>query len=115
MKKLITLLLIAAIACTFVDDLKEAGLFDERDDVVLNGLPDFFSRLWEKIKKIWNDIPGAFQNVVNFLKEKEYWDSLIDIIQKYGTKYGTEFCAKYLDAELCGDVVGWIFSLLDSL
>ena len=35
MKKLITLLLIAAIACTFVDDLKEAGLFDERDDVVL--------------------------------------------------------------------------------
>ena len=115
MKKLITLLLIAAIACTFVDDLKEAGLFDERDDVVLNGLPDFFSRLWEKIKQIWNDIPGAFQKVVNFLKEKGYWDSLIDIIQKYGTKYGTDFCANYLDAELCADVVGWIFSLLDSL
>ena len=64
---------------------------------------------------MWNDIPRIFQKVINFLKEHGYWDTLIDIIQKNGTKYGTDFCAKYFDAELCADVVGWLFSLLDSL
>ena len=46
MKKFLAILLIAAIAGSFIDELKEAGLFDERDDVVLEGLPDFFRRLW---------------------------------------------------------------------
>ncbi len=115
MKKLIAILLFAAIACTFVDDLKEAGVFDERDDVVLRGLPDFFQRLWDKIKQFWNDIPGLIQKVINFLKNNGYWDDLINIIQKYGTKYGTEFCSKYLDADLCTEAVKWIFDLLNTL
>ena len=113
MKKFLAILLIAAISCTFIDDLKDVGLFDERDDIVLEGLPDFFKRLWDKIKEIWHDIPGAIQKVINFLKEKGYWDDLIDIIKKQGTKYGTDFCAKYLDRDLCADVVGFLFSLLD--
>ena len=115
MKKFLAILLIAAIAGSFIDELKEAGLFDERDDVVLEGLPDFFRRLWDKIKQMWNNIPGAIQKVVNFLKENEYWDTLIDLIKKYGTKYGTDFCDNYLDHDLCADAVKWIFDLLDSL
>ena len=115
MKKILAILLIAAIAATFVDDLKEAGLFDERDDVVLNGLPDFFKRLWDKIVEFWHDIPGAIQKVISFLKDNGYWDDLIDLIKKYGTKYGTDFCDNYLDHDLCADAVKWIFDLLDSL
>ena len=115
MKKFITIILLAAIACTFIEDLKAAGAFDDRDDEVLKGLPDFFKRIWDKIKDIWKDIPGFIQKVINFLKDNGYWESLIDIVQKYGTKYGTEFCAKYLDADLCADAVKWIFDLLDSL
>ena len=115
MKKVLAILLIAAITATFIDDLKEAGIFDERDDVVLNGLPDFFKRLWDKIKQIWNDIPGAIQKVINWMKDKGYWETLIDLIKKYGTKYGIDFCSKYLDHELCTDVVNFLFKLLDSL
>ena len=82
MKKVLAILLIAAITATFIDDLKEAGIFDERDYVDLNGLPDFFKRLWDKIKQIWNDIPGAIQKVINWMKDKGYWDTLIDLIKK---------------------------------
>ena len=32
MKKFLAILLVAAISCTFVEDLKDAGLFDDRDD-----------------------------------------------------------------------------------
>ena len=72
MKKFLVILLLATISCTFIADLKDAGLFDARDDVVLEGLPDFFKRLWEKIKAAWKNIPGAIQKVINFLKEKGY-------------------------------------------
>ena len=115
MKKFLAILLVAAISCTFVEDLKDAGLFDDRDDIVLQGLPDFFKRLWDKIKEIWHDIPGAIQKVINFLKEKGYWDDLIDLIKKYGTKYGIDFCDNYLDHDLCTDAVNFIFSLLDTI
>ena len=115
MKKFLAILLIAAIAGSFIDELKEAGLFDERDDVVLEGLPDFFRRLWDKIKQIWNNIPGAIQKVIDFLKKNGYWNTLIDLIEKYGTKYATDFCAKYLERGLCADAIQWIFNLLESL
>ena len=115
MKKLLCILLIAAISCSIVEDLKSVGIFDERDDEVLKGLPDFFKRLWDKIVDIWNNIIPKFKELIQWLKDNNYWDSLIDIIQKQGTKYGTDFCSKYLDHDLCADLVGWIFSLLDSL
>ena len=115
MKKVLVLFLISVIACSFIDDLKEVGVFDERDDEVLRGLPDFFSRLWDKVKQFFKDLPGNFKKVCEWLKNNGYWDTLIDIIQKYGTQYGTTFCAKYFDESLCHDVVSWLFSLLDSL
>ena len=115
MKKFLAILLLATITCTFIEDLKEAGLFDARDDVVLEGLPDFFRRLWEKIKAAWKNIPGAIQKVITFLKEHGYWEQLIDLIKKYGTKYGTDFCDNYLDHDLCADAVKFIFDLLNTL
>ena len=115
MKKFLTILLLAVISCTLIEDLKAEGLFDERDDIALEALPDFLKRLWEKIKSIWNNIPAAIQKVITFLKEHGYWETLIDLIQKYGTKYATDFCDNYLDHDLCADAVKFIFDLLNAL
>ena len=115
MKKFLAILLFAAISCNLFTDLKQVGFFNEEDEVVLRGLPDFFKRLWDKIVEFWHDIPGAIQKVISFLKDNGYWDTLIDLIKKYGTKYGTDFCDNYLDHDLCADAVKFIFDLLDSL
>ena len=115
MKKFLAILLFAAISCSLYTELKEAGFFIDEDEVVLRGIGDFFKRLWDKIVEFWNDIPGKIQTVVDFLKKNGYWEQLIDLIKKYGTKYATDFCDNYLDHDICSDAVNWVFNLLDTL
>ena len=115
MKKFLAILLLAVISCTLVDELRAGGVIIGQDDVNLEALPDFLKRVWEKIKSIWSSIPAKIKQVITFLKEHGYWDTLIDMIKKYGVKYGTDFCDNYLDHDLCADAVKWIFDLLNSL
>ena len=115
MKKFLAILLLAVISCTLVDELRAGGVITGQDDVNLEALPDFLKRVWEKIKSIWSSIPAKIKQVITFLKEHGYWDTLIDLIKKYGVKYGTDFCDNYLDHDLCADAVKWIFDLLNSL
>ena len=114
MKKFLAILLLAVISCTIIDDLKAEGIITAQEDVDMEGLTDFLKRLWEKIKEIWRSIPGKIQQVINFLKEHGYWSTLIDLIKKYGVKYGTEYCEKYLEHDLCVDAVQWLFDLLNA-
>ena len=115
MKKFLTILLLAVISCTIIDDLRAQGIMTAEEDVDLEGFMDFLKRLWEKIKEIWHSIPGKIQKVINFLKEHGYWNTLIDLIKKYGVKYGTDFCDNYLDHDLCADAVKFLFDLLNAL
>ena len=113
MKKFLTILLLAIISCSIVDELRAQGIITAEDEVNLEGLPDFFKRLWEKIKAIWKSIPDKIRKAINWLKEHGMWENLIDLIKKYGTKYATDFCDNYLDHDLCADVVAWLFEFLN--
>ena len=115
MKKFLAILLLAVISCTLVDELRAGGVIIGQDDVNLEALPDFLKRVWEKIKSIWSSIPAKIKQVITFLKEHGYWNTLIDLIKKYGVKYGTDFCDNYLDHDLCADAVKFIFDLLNAL
>ena len=104
MKKFLAILLLATISCS-------VAILEDNDNV--EGISDFFKRLWEKIVEFWEDIPQKVQEVIKILKEEGHWETLINLLKKYGTKYAIDFCDNYLDTDICTEAIKWIFDLLD--
>ena len=102
MKKILFVLLIAIIACSTDFSL------DEFDDFDLQKFdPSFIVEAWKKVK-------AFIDTAIKFLKENNLYEPLVNVIKKYGSKYGYDFCVKQqkIEESTCKSIVDFLFSFL---
>ena len=92
MRKLLAILLIAAIACTEVETVPDF------DNVELKNWID-------GLKKGWNALTTGVKNVVNWLKQKGLWDSIVKAARTVGKIGAKALCAKYTSGDTCAQIV----------
>ena len=121
MRKLITILLIAFIACVEVETIakkeeSEVSDFNELLDLLdldansveLGWLKKIFKKVGNFFKGIWNGIKGT----VKWLKDKGIWDQLISLA-KTGTKSAvTSLCSEHFSESICKPVVEGVYKLI---
>ena len=95
MRKLLALLLIAAIACTEVVDTEVVPDFENVE------LKNWFDGL----KTGWNVLTNRVRNVVNWLKQKGYWDTIVKAAKTLGKMGAKALCAKYTSGDICAKIV----------
>ena len=94
MKKFLFMLLVAVIASAAVEDVTLEGWWD---DVV-----EAFKKIIEKVK-----------GVIQWLKDNGYWDTLIELLKKYGKPKAIEFCVSLIHKEdICTDIVTILLSFI---
>ena len=121
MRKLITILLIAFIACVEVETIakkeeSEVSDFNELLDLLdldansveLGWLSDIFKKVGNFFKGIWNGIKGT----VKWLKDKGIWDKLVSLAKTGARIAVTSLCSTYLSPAVCTPVVNAVFSLV---
>ena len=94
MKKFLFVLLFAVIATSAVEDYTLEGWWD---DIIAA-----IKKIIEKIKAI-----------IQWLKDNGHWDTLIELLKKYGKPKAVEFCVKLIHKEeLCNDIVTYLLSFI---
>ncbi len=117
MRKLIAILLIAAIACTELDttpkveepEFKELlDLLDvDLDSIELSWLGNIFKGIGNFFKGVWNGIKSGIQ----WLKDKGIWNTVVSLAKTGGKLLATGFCSRYLPSNVCKPAVDGIFKL----
>ena len=105
MRKLLAILLIVTIACN--------GLVETFESINENTIFDYFDLdkeaielgFWDSIgnffKKIWNGI----KSVVDWLKEKGFWEQIKSLAKTAGKWAAKALCKKFTSSDKCGDIV----------
>ncbi len=114
MRKLISILLIVAIACAEVDTTPktEESKFKEfidlldldLDSVELFGFGNFFDGFGGIFEDIWDEI----QSGIEWLKEEGIWDTIVSVAKTAGKYAATHYCSEYLSPEVCKPVIDGI-------
>ena len=126
MRKLITILLITAIACAEVDTTPKANkskfkeLFDlldlDLDSVELNWNGDFFvdRDIRKEIREMMmNELKKNIHKYIDKLKNNGFWNQLVSIAKTGGKLSATNFCSKYTTEEVCKLFIYEIFNSLE--
>ena len=104
MRKFLTILLIAAIACVEVSNTKveNEDFVLDLDDVEFNWLTDIFSKIGNVIKGAWN----AIKKGIDWLKEKGIWTHLVTVLKTVGKTAAITVCSTVLTPVVCGPLIG---------
>ena len=114
MRKLLIILLLAAIACSEVKETNEEinNLLNfmgvEIDDVEFSWIQTIYEKVSDYFKKIWGKIKGGIQ----WLKDNGYWDTLVSLAKTVGKVVAVNYCSAYLTPPVCGLIVDAIFSFI---
>ncbi len=102
MKKLIIFSIIICISCSFA-----MANEDEDIEVLLKGF-DF-----SIIEKIWNSVKDYVEKAVAFLKEIGLYDKLIELLEKYGKPYVTQYCTSFkIPENVCTSIIDFLLKLI---
>ena len=114
MRKLISILLIVAIACAEVDttpkteESKFKELIDlldlDLDSVELNWIGNFFDGIGDFFGDFWETVKSG----IEWLKEEGIWDSIVSVAKTAGKYVATHYCSEYLSPEVCKPVIDGI-------
>ena len=71
------------------------------EDPVLEGVD--WKNVWEKVKKTYND-------AINFLKDNDLYDPLLDLIKRLGKQAGVNWCKgdRKIPEDTCISIVNWL-------
>ena len=94
MRKLLAILLIAAIACEVV----ETETIPDFDNVELKNWID-------GLKKGWNALTNGVKNAISWLKEKGLWDTIVKLAKTAGKIGAKALCARYTSGDTCAQIV----------
>ena len=121
MRKLITILLIAFIACVEVETIakkeeSEVSDFNELLDLLdldansveLSWLTDIGKKIGRFFGNMWNSIKSKIQ----WLKDNGIWDKLVSLAKTGARIAVTSLCSTYLSPAVCTPVVNAVFSLV---
>ena len=68
---------------------------------IVNGFKGTIGKAFSALKKV-------VQKGINWLKERNLWDTIVDKAKQWGKKAATDACTKYLKLDVCGDAVDFI-------
>ena len=94
MRKLLAILLIAAIACEVV----ETETIPDFDNVELKNWID-------GLKKGWDTLTNGVKNAISWLKEKGLWDTIVKLAKTAGKLGAKALCSRYTSGDICGQIV----------
>ena len=86
MKKFLAILLIAIVACSTVP------VEEEKEQ--------------EKVKNVLLKFLKPLKNVVQFLKDKGYWDQVVKFLKATGLVIPKDACVEVYDEETCDELLG---------
>ena len=86
MKKFLAILLIAIVACSTVPVEEE--------------------KVPEKVKNVLLKLLKPLKKVVQFLKEKGYWDQVVKFLKATGLIIPKDACVEVYDEETCDELLG---------
>ena len=99
MRKLLVILLLAAIACADVTEINEEP----------NNLLNFIGVKIDDVEfNIWDQVYGGIQ----WLKDNGYWDVLISVAKGVGKIVAINYCSVYLSSSVCSLIVEAIFTFI---
>ena len=111
MRKFLAILLIASIVCVEVSNTQEKVAEDNLLDLFEFDIESAEFKGWiknvvKKVKDFGKKVVDKVKSGINYLKQKGYWNLIVNTLKTVGKIAATSVCSAYLSPAVCGPVIG---------